>query len=529
MDVESAAREVAELLENGMCERELVRLKKKVGKKYGMAHTVRNSEVLAVLPKKKRTKEILRLLLKRPMRTISGVAPVAVMTASNCPHGKCSYCPRGDNAPQSYTGFEPATMRGQQNKFDAFEQTKSRIEQLEAIGHNAEKIELIIMGGTFPSQEKKYKDDFVLGCFNAMNVLSGKKKSKTIAEAHEKNEKAKHRCVGLTVETRPDWCKEKHVDEMFSWGATRVELGVQTLDEKVYEKVERGHTIADVVDATRICKDSALKMCFHMMPGLYADEKKDVGMFKQLFEDERFKPDMLKIYPCLVLKGTKLYGEWRKGKFKPYNTEEAVETIVEATRYFPKYVRVMRVQRDIPSNITVAGVDKNNLRQMVEKELEARGLKCACIRCREAGLQGLKKGVKFDAEAFELTRMNYEASGGSEVFLSFEDDEKDALAGFVRLRVPSKGKLCRSEITRETGLIRELHVYGEALKIGEKKKEAVQHEGFGEKLLKRAEEIASEEFGLSEMVVMSGVGVREYYKKFGYERKGVVYMAKKLV
>ncbi len=523
--MDKIARELAELIEEGMNERDLVSLKKRIGKKYHLARTLRNSEILAALPEEKRVKGLLELLKKRPMRTISGVSPVAVMTESDCPHGKCAYCPRGENAPQSYTGFEPATMRGQQNKFDAFEQTKSRVEQIEAIGHNAEKIELIIMGGTFPAQKKEYKEAFVLGCFNAMNDLTGRKKSGTITGAHKINEKAKHRCVGLTVETRPDWCKEKHVDEMLSWGATRVELGVQTLDEKVYEKVERGHTIRDVVEATGICKDSALKVCYHMMPGLYSDKKKDVKMFKELFENPDYKPDMLKIYPCLVLKGTKLFEEWRKGRFTPYTTEEAIETIVEATKHFPKYVRVMRVQRDIPTNITVAGVKKNNLRQMIEKELESKGLKCECIRCREAGLKSLKQGTKFEPKDFELKRLDYGASGGKEVFLSFEDEKQDALAGFIRLRIPNKPH--RQEITNETGLIRELHVYGEALKVGERSKQAMQHEGFGASLLEEAERVAREEFCMKKMIVMSGVGVREYYRKHGYARKGA-YVWKKL-
>ncbi|MEM3030761.1 MAG: tRNA uridine(34) 5-carboxymethylaminomethyl modification radical SAM/GNAT enzyme Elp3 [Candidatus Micrarchaeia archaeon] len=511
---EEAALEAAGLLGEAADEDRLRRLKAELSKKWSLAGALRNSEILAALPEWKKTKRLLALLKKRPVRTISGVAPVAVMSLSDCPHGRCSYCPRGEGAPNAYTGFEPATMRGRQYGFDAFAQARARIAQLEAIGHATDKIELIIQGGTFPWMAEEYKRAFIKRCFDALN--EDEEGADSVEAAQEKNERARHRCVGLTIETRPDWCRRQHIDEFLAWGTTRVELGVQVLSDAIYRKVNRGHSVKAVVDATRALKDSGLKVLYHMMPGLWQGAAEDVEDFRRLFEDERFKPDMLKIYPCLVLEGTRLYEEWRRGEFKPYDTEEAVEVISEAMRFVPPWCRVMRITRDIPERLIVAGVKKNNLRQLVEERMRAKGFACRCIRCREAGLRRLKQGVDLKLEKAKLKRIEYAASGGEEAFLSFEDEESDVLYAFLRLRLPAEPH--RKEL-RGASVVRELHVYGKALGLGKREEGEAQHAGFGSRLLEEAERISSA-WGVRKMAVMSGVGVREYYFERGFKRDG---------
>ena len=498
----------------------LERLKRELGEKYALGSVLRNSELIEALPARLGEK-FRSLLSKRKVRTISGVSPIAIMCNAGCPHGRCAYCPRGENAAQSYTGKEPAALRAIQNNYDAFAQTKARIEQLEAIGHRAEKCELIVMGGTFNAQPKKEQEFFMRRALDAMNG----RKSKTLASALKLNEKAKHRAIGITFETRPDWCREKEVDWLLEMGATRVELGVQTLSDAVYRKVHRGHTVADVEKATQVCRDSALKVLYHMMPGLLSNEKKDVAMFKKLFSDSRFKPDMLKIYPFMVMPNTEMHEWWRKGKISPYSSAEAARVIAKASKFIPRWCRVMRVQRDIPVQLVAAGVDKSNLRELADDETKRLKSKCECIRCRELGLKALKHGIVPDWKSVKLNRMDYKASRGDEIFLSFDETRHDLLVGFLRLRIPSKPH--RPEITPDTGLVRELHVYGEALGLGEKSGKRLQHKGFGEKLLAEAERIAREEFGMKKLVVMAGTGVKQYYRKLGYSDDGV-YVAKRL-
>lgn len=465
----------------------------------------KNSELLARAGKHRSA--VLRMLRMHPVRTISGVAPVAVMSLSRCPKRKpCAYCPGGVTTPQSYTGFEPAARRAAQNNYDAYLQTRARISQLEATGHSTEKIELIIMGGTFLAGEKRYCERFVQRCFDAMNGCD----SETLAQAHALNEHARHRCTGLVLETRPDVCD---AGEALRLGATRIELGVQALDDATLLRVNREHTVADVACATKECKDNGLKVGYHVMPGLPgATPESDLRTFRRLFSDARFRPDMLKIYPCLVIEGTALYGRWKRGEYEPYDTGQAAELIADATRYIPRYCRVMRMQRDIPVQLIAAGVKKSNLTQLVERRLAGRGERCNCIRCREIGHRMLKGGM-FDGSSVMLNSMRYAASGGSEIFLSF-DDARDSLVAFARLR------LCSS------AFVRELRVYGEALALGERKAAAQQHSGYGARLLAEAERIAMEN-GYGRLLVTSGVGAREYYRKQGYERDGF-YMAKAL-
>ncbi|MEE8359147.1 MAG: tRNA uridine(34) 5-carboxymethylaminomethyl modification radical SAM/GNAT enzyme Elp3, partial [Candidatus Hydrothermarchaeales archaeon] len=350
--------------------------------------------------------------------------------------------------------------------------------------------------------------------------------STDIVEAQRKNETAKVRNVGITFETRPDWAKERHVDEMLGFGVTRVELGVQTLNDAVYEKIERGHRVKDVVDATQILKDSGLKVGYHMMPGLFTDFDGDIEIFRSVFNDERFMPDVIKIYPTLVIKGTGLYRLWKKGEFTPYSDEEAVELVTEIKKMMPKWIRTMRIQRDIPSGLIEAGVKKSNLGELVYKKLGDEGVSCRCIRCRDIGHRTYKEGIKFNEDDLEVLVTRYNASGGIEHFISIEDRGNDALIGYLRLRFPSE-KAHRKEVTPETSIIRELRVLGQATPLGTVLDEATQHRGFGATLIQKAEEISGKS-DKNIVLITSAIGTREYYKKFGYSRVGP-YMEKTLV
>jgi elongator complex protein 3 len=290
--------------------------------------------------------------------------------------------------------------------------------------------------------------------------------------------------------------------------------------------VQRGHRVEDTINATRFLKDSGIKVAMHLMPGLFSDHERDLRMFKRIFSDEHYQPDMLKIYPCLVTKGSKLHELWEKGEYQPYSTEEAVKLITDVKKILPKWVRTMRIQRDIPSQLIEAGVQKSNLGELVYKRLEEEGVQCQCIRCREVGHQAAQ-GTYTHKENVTLQRENYRASEGEEIFLSMEDAKSDVLLGFLRLRMPSE-KAHRPEINQNTALIRELHVYGPMMPLGERTDELWQHKGYGEELIKTAETISTQEYDKKEILITSGIGVRNYYRKFGYERKGP-YMAKKLV
>lgn len=491
-------------------------------------------------------------LKKKPTRTKSGVAIVAVMCHPHkCPHGRCLYCPESDIAPPSYTGEEPAALRGRMFEYHPYVQCFNRLAQLKKIGHPIDKVELIIMGGTFPSRDLCYQEWFVSQCLKAMTdfglILENNAEfeiNETLIRDFEKdviktyppndyvliediqlaNEDSKVRCVGMTFETRPDYCKKDHINRMLNFGVTRVELGVQTLSDELYAKVKRGHTIADVIESNQLLRDSAIKVAMHMMPGLFADQKKDLKMFKQLFSDDNFKPDMLKIYPCLVTKGSELYDMWQEGIYSPYTDEEAVDLIVEIKKILPKWVRTMRIQRDIPSTLIEAGVQKSNLGELVYNRLDEENINCQCIRCREIGHK--KTNENYTLDDFKIFSESYTACGGEETFISIEDKNEESIAGFLRFRLPSEN-IFRPEITDKTALIRELHVYGNMIQIGDKNPSIGQHTGFGEKLLKEAENLAINN-DKNEIAIISGIGSRNYYRKFGYERKGP-YMAKKLI
>ena len=499
--------------------------KARVCKRHRLEKFPSNADILGALPANLRT-HLLPVLMKKPVRTLSGVAVVAVMTSPEpCPHGRCAYCPTGEGSPQSYTGFEPAALRGSRSEFDHFVQVSDRLSQLEAIGHTVDKSELIVMGGTFPARDPEYQEWFVRQCFDAMNGFgcADAVESPDIESAHLANEKAAVRNVGVTFETRPDYAKEGEVDMMLMLGGTRVEMGVQTLRDDVYQKMERGHTVQTVIDSTRIVKDAGLKLGYHMMPGLFSTPKEDLQMFHELFKSPDFRPDMLKIYPTLVLKGTRLYDMWEKGDYTPLSDDECVDLICEIKKGLPKWVRTMRIQRDIPAGLVAAGLEKGNLGELVQKRLDEEGVRCRCIRCREAGLMDYKKGI--NASNIEILTERYTASHGEEFFISAEDVEKDVICGYLRLRFPSK-HAHRAEIDVDTGVVRELKVLGKALKLGEQSISEGQHKGIGMALLGIAEELAREN-GKNRLFVTSAVGTREYYRKQGFRRIGP-YMEKKL-
>jgi len=488
---------------------QLQKVKVALCSEFGLADVPPNSKILEkVSPEDRRLLE--PFLIKKPMRTMSGVAVVAVMTSPHpCPHGKCSYCPGGvDNgSPQSYTGKEPAARRGERNEFDPYKQVKDRIEQLTAIGHKTDKIDLIIMGGTFTSRDTEYQEWFVRRCLDAMNLAD----SSSLDDAKEKNETAEHRCIGLTVETRPDVFTNEQIDLAMRLGATRVELGVQILDDEILQGVDRGHGIDAVKVATRACKDHGLKVCYHLMPGLPGSTpKNDLECFKKIFDDPSFRPDMLKFYPALVISGTKLCEMWENGEYTPYDVDTAVSLLSDMKELVPEYVRIQRIQRDIPAPQITAGILNSNIRQLVERDMESRGTKCRCIRCREVGHTDT---VFSDPNCVAMKILEYEASNGTERFISLEYE--DSLIGYARLRTDNGN----------TATIRELKVFGKIAAIG-KEGEDWQHRGFGKELLAETERIARsdrKEF----MRVTSGIGVRKYYESQGYELKDP-YMVKRL-
>jgi len=491
---------------------ELQKAKIRICKKYDRDELPKNATILKKVDEMEEVnrEEVLHVLQRKPSRKKSGVSVIAVMTSpAECPHGRCRMCPGGPNteepSPQSYTGEEPAALRGERNDFDPYEQVKDRLSQYRAIGHETDKVDLIIMGGTFPAREWSYQKGFVKGCLDALND----KRSDSLTEAQKMNESSDRRCIGMTIETRPDYCRKKELDRMLQLGATKVEIGVQSIRNKVLEYIERGHTVEDSIEATRLAKQKGFKVCYHIMPGLpKMNKEKDLDDFIKLFEDQKFRPDMLKIYPALVVKGTEIYEEWREGKYEPLTTEEASELVAEMKSKVPKYVRIQRVQRDIPSPLVAGGVKKSNLRQYAREELERKGETCECIRCREAG----HSDEEVDMDSLELKTLTYEASEGKEHFLELSDD-KDILLGYARLRFDEESP----------PTIRELKVVGEMTPVHEKGEE-FQHLGFGSRLLEECESLAQK--GGEEVRVISGVGARDYYRKFNYRLESP-YMVKR--
>ena len=514
MNLESELKRIAREIVAGRIKNrsELEKAKAEIARKLKLGRFIKNAEIYEASGMDERIRDFLRI---KPVRSISGVSVIAVMIKPlSCPF-RCIYCPTGDAA-KSYVGVEPSALRAKRNNFDPYLQTKDRLRQFEIIGHPNDKCEVIIMGGTFLSTSPSYQEWFVKRVYDALNG----KASGNLEEAKKTNETAKHRCIGLTIETRPDFSREKHINRMLEFGATRVELGVQTLDDGLLEKVKRGHGTKEVREATQLLKDSSFKIVYHWMPGLTGLEKKDLKrelkLFREMFENPAYRPDMLKIYPTLVIPGTELFELWKNGEYEALTEEETIGLIAEMKQHVPEWVRIMRIQRDIAEQKIVAGNRKTNLRQLIHEFMDEHGMSCKCIRCREIGRK--------PAEELEMVEREYKASHGREIFISFESPSRDSIAGYLRLRFPFRP--FREELL-DSALIRELHVYGSEVPVGEKPSSRQwQHRGLGRKLMERAEEIAKQA-GYGKIAVISGVGVREYYRKLGYFLEGP-YMVKRI-
>ncbi len=452
-------------------------------------------------------------IMKNPIRTLSGVAPIAVMIPpKKCSHGTCTYCP-SLNVPQSYTPESPAVRRARSLNYNPEKQVKRRLEQLKEMNHPTDKIELIIMGGTFLSYNEKFQFEFIKKCYDALN----NKKSLSLEQSKKINEKAKNRCVALCIETRPDFCSEKHIKNMLKFGCTRVELGVQAIDNKIYKIINRGHKVKDVIEATQRLKKYGFKVGYHIMPGLPSSSpKKDIKMLKEIFQNENFRPDQLKIYPAQVLKGAHLVESFNRKEYVPYSTEDAKSLLLKIMPLIPRYCRVMRIMREIPRQYLIAGVSNMALRHEIEKELEKNNIKLNEIRSREIGHVIQKnKDMKISNE-IKINKIEYNSSKGKEIFLE-AINKQDILFGLLRLRF-EKDK-------NSQALIRELHIYGPAAKLNENNKNKIQHNGIGKSLLKKAESI-SKKHGFKKIKIISGVGVRQYYKNLGYNLDEEGYMAR---
>ncbi len=514
---------ISRILSEAKTPADVQKIKASVAKKYSLNAFPRHSEIFSAALKEE--KELLRSFVQvKPSRTISGVTPVAVMTSPHkCPHGICLPCPGGPEneqfkSPQSYTGEEPAALRGKQLEYDPYSQVQARLSQFEMLGHHIEKAELIVMGGTMTAREPEYQEWFMRSCIRAMNEygLENRGDIFTFEELCSENEHARVRCIAVTFETRPDWCRKEHIDRMLSLGVTKVELGVQQLDDRILDYNRRGHLVEDSVIANCCLRDAGIKVGFHVMPNLpSASVEDDKKMFDTLFSDERFCPDFLKIYPTLVTPGSEIEKLWKNGEYNVYDEDELVNLVAYGKSRLPEYVRLQRVQRDIPAKLIVAGSHYSNFRQLAKNRLLETGGVCRCIRCREAG-----RNLILNEPSVKITE--YKCCGGTEFFIQAVSD--DSLIGFVRLRFPDK--TWREELIGAS-LVRELHVYGSVVPLSEKGSGSRwQHRNFGDRLLKIAEDI-SKDNGYESVAVMSGIGVRPYYNKRGYERRGP-YMVKEI-
>ncbi len=461
------------------------------------------------------------LLKTRKVRTLSGIASITVITKPYpCP-GKCLYCPDELEMPKSYLANEPACMRAVLTKFDPYKQVSARLESLKLTGHSTDKIELIVLGGTWSAYPKNYQTWFIKRCFDACNY----KTAKNLKEAQKLNEKAKHRIIGLTLETRPDYVTPEEIQRMRWLGCTRVELGIQSIYDDVLKYNKRGHGIAATIRATELLKNAGMKVTYHMMLNLPdSTPGKDEEMFEELFFNPDFQPDQLKIYPCAVLQTSPLYKLWKQGKYKPYSDKQLIDLLIKIKKKIPPYVRIIRIIRDIPSQSIVAGNKITNLRQIIADRMKKESKTCCCIRCREPREKIAYTEPNQGAKKLKLFRQDYSASNGKEIFLSYEDPQRKNIYAFLRLRITNDWTL---PILRNSTLIRELHTYGQVVPIKSKSKKAAQHKGLGKKLMAEAEKIVARETDFKQIAIISGIGVREYYWKLGYKLKDE-YMIKKL-
>jgi len=461
--------------------------------------------------------QVLRRIRMKPTRTLSGVTTVTVLTKPYpCP-GKCVFCPTDYRMPKSYLPDEPGAMRALQHDFDPFQQTTARLEALEAIGHPTDKIELLILGGTWSAYRIDYQEWFVRRCLDGLNGFE----ADSLAEAQAANENAAHRNVGLVIETRPDHIDLPELAHLRALGVTKVQLGAQSLDDRILGLNARGHTVEQTRAAARLLRAAGFKFVLHWMPNLLgATLESDRADFARLWEDHDLRPDEIKIYPCQLLANAELYDYWLRGEYHPYATEELVDLLAEIKPTIPGYCRVNRVIRDIPSTNVVAGNRRTSLRMDVQAELRRRGTPCRCVRCREV------RGHRVDPARLVLQDLVYSAGGAEEHFLSFVTED-DRLAGFVRLSLPPLNSIGVGFRDLEgAALVRELHVYGQSLEVGSDQNGAAQHVGLGMRLMQAAEARAARR-GYRGMTVISALGTRGYYRRLGY-RLGETYMLKEL-
>ncbi|MCC7432071.1 tRNA uridine(34) 5-carboxymethylaminomethyl modification radical SAM/GNAT enzyme Elp3 [Candidatus Peregrinibacteria bacterium] len=507
--------------------RELQDLKNEISLKYKVP-SASNVELLKVYRQLIDTKEMpddkdfLKLLRKRSVRSQSGIANITVLTkAYPCP-GKCIFCPTEPAMPKSYLSNEPAMMRAILNNFDAYKQTKNRIESLHKTGHHTDKVDVIVSGGTFSFYPKRYQTDFTRGIYNALNYPNPP--SRSLEKAQKINETAKNRCIGLSFETRPDHINPAELRRLRRLGCTKIEIGVQSLNDKVLELNRRGHGIAETKHAIKLIRDAAYKINVHMMPNLLGSTPEiDLADMKELFDNPAYRPDWMKVYPCMVVPWSQLEGIYKKGLYSSYTDESLIELMVEMTKTWPEYVRVTRMYRDIPANTIVSGSKISNLRQVVEERMAKRGIVSRDIRSRE-----IKDG-KVNFEDLNLNVLPFEASDGQEFFVSYDHPKLDKLCALLRLRFSSYSLSGKKHFMPEldgAALVREVHTYGEQVKIANREGEVSQHIGLGRRMMMEAERI-SKQNGYKKLAVIAGIGVREYYKKLGYQLEGT-YMVKYL-
>ncbi|MCJ1356134.1 MAG: Elongator subunit [Icmadophila ericetorum] len=508
-------------------------LRGQISKKYRLSNIPPLTAIIAAVPEHYK-KYIVHRLVAKPIRTSSGIAVVAVMCKPHrCPHiaytgNICVYCPGGPDSDfeystQSYTGYEPTSMRAIRARYDPYEQARGRVDQIKSLGHSVDKVEYIIMGGTFMSLPEDYRDDFISQLHNA---LSGYQ-TENVDEAVEAGEMSNIKCVGITIETRPDYCLEPHLSSMLRYGCTRLEIGVQSLYEDVARDTNRGHTVAAVAETFKLAKDAGFKVVSHMMPDLpNVGMERDLDQFREYFENPAFRTDGLKIYPTLVIRGTGLYELWRTGRYKNYTPNALIDLVARILALIPPWTRIYRVQRDIPMPLVTSGVENGNLRELALSRMKDFGTTCRDVRTREVGINEIKHKIR--PSQVELIRRDYVANGGWETFLAYEDPKQDILIALLRLRKCSDTHTFRPELkSQPTSLVRELHVYGSAVPVHARDPRKFQHQGYGTLLMEEAERIARNEHGSEKISVISGIGVRSYYAKLGYRLDGP-YMSKTL-
>uniref|UniRef100_A0AAA9TZV9 Elongator complex protein 3 n=1 Tax=Bos taurus TaxID=9913 RepID=A0AAA9TZV9_BOVIN len=503
---------------------DLNKVKTRTAAKYGLSAQPRLVDIIAAVPPQYR-KVLVPKLKAKPIRTASGIAVVAVMCKPHrCPHisftgNICVYCPGGPDSDfeystQSYTGYEPTSMRAIRARYDPYLQTRHRIEQLKQLGHSVDKVEFIVMGGTFMALPEEYRDYFIR---NLHDALSGHT-SNNIYEAVKYSERSLTKCIGITIETRPDYCMKRHLSDMLTYGCTRLEIGVQSVYEDVARDTNRGHTVKAVCESFHLAKDSGFKVVAHMMPDLpNVGLERDIEQFTEFFENPAFRPDGLKLYPTLVIRGTGLYELWKSGRYKSYSPSDLIELVARILALVPPWTRVYRVQRDIPMPLVSSGVEHGNLRELAFARMKDLGIQCRDVRTREVGIQEIHHKVR--PYQVELVRRDYVANGGWETFLSYEDPDQDILIGLLRLRKCSE-ETFRFELVGGVSIVRELHVYGSVVPVSSRDPTKFQHQGFGMLLMEEAERIAREEHGSGKIAVISGVGTRNYYRKIGYRLQG---------